>query len=152
MPARSRLVSLPLLAGLLLSGGAALAQPPSIPSTATVGVPYSFDFGQGFSGIPQSGGEGGVSFSWSFTSGGNLPPGITLNSEGLLSGTPTTAGVYNFTVAFTFSISAEGFSMTIPPTQAPFTITVMGGPTGPQTSVQPGLLSFSFTAGASAST
>ena len=40
---------------------------------------------------------GGV---WS-VSGGTLPPGLTLNPAGLLSGTPTTAGSYIFTVRFT---------------------------------------------------
>ncbi len=33
--------------------------------------------------------------------GGSLPPGLTLNSSGLLSGTPTTAGSFSFTVRAT---------------------------------------------------
>ena len=45
---------------------------------------------------------GGTSpFTWS-VSAGTLPPGVTLNaSTGLLSGTPTTAGTYSFTVQVT---------------------------------------------------
>ena len=42
-------------------------------------------------------------FTWG-VSGGSLPPGLTLNtSTGLLSGTPTTAGLYSFTVRVTDS-------------------------------------------------
>ncbi len=42
-------------------------------------------------------------FTWA-VSGGSLPPGLTLNtSTGLLSGTPTTAGLYSFTVRVTDS-------------------------------------------------
>ena len=36
-------------------------------------------------------------YTWSVTAG-SLPPGITLSSAGVLSGTPTTAGLYTFTV------------------------------------------------------
>ena len=36
-------------------------------------------------------------YTWSVTAG-SPPPGITLSSAGVLSGTPTTAGTYTFTV------------------------------------------------------
>lgn len=61
------------------------------------------------------GGQAGVVYSqqftcsggtapYTFSSGGTLPPGLTLNSTtGLLSGTPTTAGSYTFTVSCTDS-------------------------------------------------
>ena len=55
-------------------------------------TPYSVQF-------TASGGVG--SYTWS-TPGGGLPPGITLNSStGLLSGTPTASGNYNFSVQAT---------------------------------------------------
>ena len=42
---------------------------------------------------------------------GSLPPGLTMSASGQLSGTPTTAGLYNFTVSVTdgmpFRVSAE---------------------------------------------
>jgi len=39
---------------------------------------------------------------------GTLPPGLTLTPAGLLSGTPTTAGSYNFTVTVTDSLGQTG--------------------------------------------
>ena len=59
------------------------------PPGGEAGVPYS----------DQLTVTGGTSpFTWS-VSAGSLPPGVTLNaSTGLLSGTPTTAGTYSFTV------------------------------------------------------
>jgi hypothetical protein len=55
---------------------------------------------------------GGTSpFTWS-VSAGSLPPGVTLGvSTGLLSGTPTTAGSYSFTVKVT---DHSGLSDTVP--------------------------------------
>ena len=38
-----------------------------------------------------------VNPTWSLSSG-SLPPGLTLGSVGKISGTPTTAGTFNFTV------------------------------------------------------
>jgi large repetitive protein len=62
---------------------------------------------------------GGTSpFTWSVSSG-SLPPGVTLGaSTGLLSGTPTTAGSYSFTVKVTDSSglsSTEAATVTIIP-------------------------------------
>jgi hypothetical protein len=61
--------------------------PPSLP-TGSPGSPY-------METITASGGAGPYMFS---VSGGSLPPGITLAANGVLSGTPTTAGTYTFTV------------------------------------------------------
>ena len=41
--------------------------------------------------------DGAGTRTWSVTTG-TLPPGLTLTAGGVLSGTPTTAGTYNFTV------------------------------------------------------
>ena len=64
---------------------------------------------------------GGTSpFTWSVSSG-SLPPGLTLGaSTGLLSGTPTTAGTYSFTVKVTDS---SGLTST-----EPVTVTIIPGP------------------------
>ena len=55
---------------------------------AIIGVPYSFTFHS----------NGGITpISWTLSSG-QLPAGLTLNSNGALSGTPTAAGNFAFTV------------------------------------------------------
>jgi hypothetical protein len=58
-----------------------------------VGRPYSLGLA-GLNGTPP--------YSWSI-SGGSLPPGLTLDSQGLILGTPTTAGNSVFAVLLTDS-------------------------------------------------
>ena len=60
------------------------AQPPD----GTQGAPYSHQY-TATGGVPP--------YTWSLASG-TLPPGLTLTSGGLLSGTPTTPETYIFTV------------------------------------------------------
>ncbi|MDF9409532.1 MAG: putative Ig domain protein [Pelotomaculum sp. PtaB.Bin013] len=59
---------------------------------------------------------GGTSpYSFSLTSGG-LPTGLSLASNGTISGTPTTAGTWNFTITVTDNASvsvSQAFSLTI---------------------------------------
>jgi len=51
--------------------------------------------------------SGGTSpYNWAVSSGSALPPGLTLAGTGAISGTPTTAGTYNFYVQATDSASA----------------------------------------------
>ena len=97
---------------------------------ATVGVPYSFNVGQGQSGIPA-----GAQFSVAV--GSSLPPGLMLSASGLLSGTPTQAGNDKFSVSF-----GQGDTL-----QA--TLNVAGNPK-PAVTVTPGRSSFSVTQGATA--
>ncbi|MGB8885890.1 MAG: Ig domain-containing protein [Candidatus Korobacteraceae bacterium] len=86
-------------------GGGSKPAPPSAPVITTtqlppgaVNVPYSASF-QG------SGGTG--PFTWSITAG-TLPPGLTLNQQGGITGTPTMFGQYPFTVTVTDSNSLMG--------------------------------------------
>lgn len=58
-------------------------------------------------------------YTWSLA-GGSLPPGLTLNSSGTISGTPTSVG------AFTFSVQVQDVPGA--KTAASFSITVSGGP------------------------
>jgi hypothetical protein len=64
--------------------------PPSPITTATVGVPFSVSFTA--SGDPPP--------TWSIQAGA-VPSGLVLATDGVLSGTPTVAGVFTFTVAAT---------------------------------------------------
>jgi Peptidase family C25/Putative Ig domain/Ig-like domain from next to BRCA1 gene/Matrixin len=69
----------------------------SLPNGA-VGTPYSQT-------LLASGGT--LPYSWSLVQGsGTLPPGLTLTAAGVISGTPTTAGTYNFTVRTTDNVQA----------------------------------------------
>jgi hypothetical protein len=58
---------------------------------ATAGIRYT-------QGLSLSSGR--PPFTWALA-GGSLPPGLSLSSGGLISGTPTLAGVFNFTVRAT---------------------------------------------------
>ena len=61
---------------------------------------------------------GGVSpYTWSLAQGSMLPPGLTLTSSGLLSGTPSAAGTYGFTVnasdSYSPPVAQQTFSLTV---------------------------------------
>ena len=73
---------LPVLANTTLPGG-------------VVGLPYSWGFAAK---------NGQPPFSWNIRSG-SLPPGLMLDSLGLISGTPTTAGTYPFILQVTDSFT-----------------------------------------------
>jgi hypothetical protein len=63
-----------------------------------------------------SGGESASTKTWS-VSGGALPPGLALASDGHISGTPTTAGAYDFTVTVRAGTSSasESFRISVIP-------------------------------------
>jgi uncharacterized protein (TIGR03437 family) len=76
---------------------------------------------------------GGVApLTWT-VKGGDLPPGITINSSsGLLSGTPTALGLYNFTIQVvdnTGATATQSFSITINPALAFTTVSPLPGGT-----------------------
>ena len=82
----------------------------------TVSVNYSATLEQQYGTLP---------LSWSLASGsGNLPGGLSLDpGTGVISGTPTTAGTYNFTVMVTDSsvpaqTATQSLSITINPSGA----------------------------------
>lgn len=65
--------------------------------------------------ITATGGTGALSFA---VTSGALPPGMSLSSGGVLDGTPTAAGAYNFTVTATDTLNISGnqvFDITIDP-------------------------------------
>ncbi|MEP7340229.1 MAG: putative Ig domain-containing protein, partial [Acidobacteriota bacterium] len=78
--------------------------PASLPN-ATVGTPYS----QPFSAL-----GGAAPYSFSLNAGDSLPPGLTI-VNGALTGTPTQAGAYNFTIKATDlngCIGSRGYALT----------------------------------------
>jgi hypothetical protein len=77
------------------------------PPAATVGSSYCVSLAA-TGGIPGYG-------SWAVTSG-SLPPGLSLDGYGHLTGTPTAAGTYSFTVSVT-----DGVGQTA---SAPLSITI----------------------------
>jgi len=58
---------------------------------------------------------GTLPLTWAVASG-TLPPGLTLSTAGILSGTPTTPGVFNFVITVTdvpLATAAVGYTLTI---------------------------------------
>lgn len=77
--------------GNIFPSGSGAAWPLTELPNYTQNTPYSFQ-------LPATGGSG--SYSWGITTG-TLPDGLDLSITGLISGTPTGTGSFNFTVALT---------------------------------------------------
>ena len=93
------------------TGALAITTGSVIPS-GTVGAAYTFQ-------LAAAGGT--TPYAWTIS--GNLPPGVTVNAAtGVLTGTPTTAGTYNFTV------SLRDANNTIISAPATMTVTAAGTP------------------------
>ncbi|WP_306591579.1 putative Ig domain-containing protein [Geothrix sp. 21YS21S-4] len=104
---------------------------PAAPLTVDYGTPGPFTAGGPIS-LPApavTNPTPGLTTTYAVTSG-TLPPGVTLNADGTLTGTPTTPGVYNFTVTATNGgrTATSTLSFVVPPAAA---LTV--GYTTPQT-------------------
>jgi len=77
--------------------GTITVSPATLPPAAR-GVAYSATLGA-------AGGSAPYAFS---LASGTLPPGLALSADGVLSGTPTTAGAYQFTVAASDAVGCSG--------------------------------------------
>lgn len=75
------------------------AYSPSAPAAGTVGVAYSTT-----SLASASGGSG--TYAYAVVSGA-LPPGLTLNANGMLSGTPSVSGTFSFSVRATDTVTTS---------------------------------------------
>jgi alpha-tubulin suppressor-like RCC1 family protein len=98
--------------------GARPARPSPAPPNGSPGTAYSSTFTSSL-GVPK--GEFRVT-------AGSLPPGLTLRANGNLSGTPTTAGTFTFTVSASNIIGIENrqFSISIGSASADFALTQSG--------------------------
>jgi uncharacterized protein (TIGR03437 family) len=126
--------------------------------TYAVGSSFNYDFGAGLRQELQTLSSQDMNLftlTFSFSASGTLPPGLTLTSDGLLSGTFTTAGTYSapinltFNVVYASSLGIPPFSETFPLASYSFTVTGGNGPGS--VTVSPGGLSFNLVAGASSS-
>jgi hypothetical protein len=57
---------------------------------------------------------GAPPYTWSIQSGSSLPPGLTLNRNGTISGTGTSSGSYNFTVVVQDSSTPQPLTSSLP--------------------------------------
>jgi uncharacterized repeat protein (TIGR03803 family) len=120
-----------------VAGGALTITTTSLPST-TVGMAYSSTLAA----------SGGISpYSWALASG-NLPPGLTLASNGTISGTPTASGQYSFTAKVTDSSSpaqsaSSPFSISVTSGSSTLSITTTSLPSGIEGSSYSSVLSAS---------
>ena len=103
-----------------------LISPPTSPLSITTGSPLpSGTIGTTYSqAISASGGT--TPYRWSLSSG-SLPGGLNLSSGGVLSGTPTVTGTFNFTIRITDSgliaqVADKAFRLTINPVIPPIVI------------------------------
>jgi hypothetical protein len=112
------------------------------PATLTAGT-----FGVAYSqSLTASGGQAPYSFS---LASGALPAGLTLNSSGSITGTPTAAGTFTFTVSGTDSSTATHASFTSATISLTIDATVPGAPTIGTATAGNSQATVSFTAPAS---
>jgi hypothetical protein len=147
-----------LPAGLSLSSAGVLSGTPSVPGTSTLTVLATDTNGCSGNlqysltidcpaitlspGSPLPGGTVGAAYSQTLSAGGGagpylfakstgtLPPGVSLSAAGVLAGTPTLAGTYNFTVTATdtngcagnqgYSVTMTCPAITLSPASLPF--------------------------------
>lgn len=88
---RYLILALSILGLALVPSALALKIDPAQPPNGFVGVPYSFQF------KPEDG-QGCTPYKWKYLTGA-LPPGLSISTDdGIMSGTPTTKGDYQFYV------------------------------------------------------
>ncbi|MBI3682288.1 MAG: putative Ig domain-containing protein [Acidobacteria bacterium] len=93
---------------LVVSGRLVILTPSPLPN-AIVRLPYSET-------LAASGGA--PPYAWTLASGGTPPLGVVVNPNGVISGTPVAAGLFNFTVVVTDSQNAtatKALAMTVVP-------------------------------------
>lgn len=97
-----------------------ISSPLPNPTSAAVGVPFSYSFLA--IGFPTP--------TFSITSG-SLPPGLALSASGVLSGTPTLGGIYTGTIAASNGVNPAAtlnFNFSVQPIPPSFPPTITNGP------------------------
>lgn len=105
----------PVLTGLALVAPGVAPTISGTPPAGTVGEAYSFAF--------TTSGDPTVTVT-----GGTLPPGLTLSSDGVLSGTPTDGGSYPVTIRATNAFGSTDLSVTIEISRATSVTTLAADP------------------------
>ena len=118
-----------------------LVQAQSVPlPNATVGVPYIYQTfgGFDFSQYQQYFVGTGITFTITITGQGNIPPGIAVDGNGNIAGTPTAVGTYDFSINLQYSIVYMGvdYCNSLCSYAFPVSLVVAGG-TGPAITVEP---------------
>lgn len=135
---------------LLLLGPVARAQDQCVLPPGEIGTPYFFDFGLG--DLDPNDFDGFDEFVLQIRPQNPqaLPPGLIVKQLGTIVGTPTTPGVFSFTLLYEYHIRLDEFQQDY---SFPFTcsITVVNT-NGPPIRVTPGGLSFSLLQGTAAAT
>jgi hypothetical protein len=103
----------PPYAGAIMVTPVLNISPSSLPAD-TVGVSYNQT-------LKASGAAGALTYSTS----GTLPPGVSLNSAGVFSGTPSSAGTFNFTVTAS-TVGPGSFTSLDDPSASPGSTTALG--------------------------
>lgn len=106
----------------------------------TAGTPYS---------VPLSATGGVRSYVWSLANGSSLPAGLTLDADGVISGTPTAGGSYGFTVQVrdkkkVTSMTSFMITVALPPVAV-----ATAGPLKPGTVGEPYLVALAASGGVS---
>lgn len=96
-----------LAVSMLLCSCAGVASDPADPHALTITTSSLTTGKVGVAYFQQMTADGGTGpYTWSITSG-TLPPGLTLSSSGVLSGTPSAPGQYSFVITATDAKKAE---------------------------------------------
>jgi uncharacterized protein (TIGR03437 family) len=135
-----------------LSAPTLLAQAETF-SPGKVGVPYYLDLGSEFATVTEEIAQLGDGISFTFTfAATNPPPGLTMQPNGIFSGTPTTAGTFPFTFTIEEALTYQGqtvFDITVP---LSVVLVISGSSTNGMSAVDPGGLTFTFSGGMTAAT
>jgi hypothetical protein len=137
------------IAGVVAGAGDATSCNPPVTVASTPLADGAYGTAGYSAQLSASGGSGGYQFSFA---GGSLPPGLVLNGDGSITGTPTAAGAYTFDVTATDSsgnpsapqaetITIDKVDLTVEPNGYPNPVDIHYGDPAPEfTPVYDGLV------------